>query len=328
MAGDARAARGGRATPGRAARPVVWALCLAAGPVRGAPANSLVSHPLVVVGAADADAQKYAALLDVELARRDVKLAPGGCASAFLAGRGARSCGGAEDCLAQLAQSCGAARALYITLYPNRPKMLFTAKVVGADGRVEKMVGSFEVARPKGKPTAEAVRGGLQQLLQVGVQLDALDLAPLVPAAPPAEEVAPPALVSAPAVPSPPPPAPEPERGVSGQRIASYAVGGAGVVLLGLGTAFYFVAKGNESSYQQTLDAYGQRPDTPQAASQQASLRSDGPLVTWTLIAGAALAVTGVVLFLTEPSPQASGSPKVGVTVSEGGGALVVSGRF
>jgi hypothetical protein len=328
MTGHARAARGGRATPGKAARVLLWALCLGAGAAQGATSNTLVAHPLVVVGGTDADAQRLAALLDAELVLRDVKLAPAGCAGAFLRGRGTPSCGGSEDCLAQLAQACGAARALSITVYPNRPKVLFTAKVVSADGRVEKVVTSFEVARPKGKPTAEVVRTGLQQLLTVGIQLEALDLAPLVPDVPAAPQVAPPAapLVPPPVLPAPPPPAPEP--GTSGQRIAAYAVGGAGVVLLGLGTVFYFVAKGNESSYQSTLDPYGQRPNTPQAASQQASLRSDGPLVTWTLIGGAALVVTGVILFVTEPKPSSGPSARVSLLASEGGGALVVNGKF
>jgi len=327
MTGHARAARGGRAIPGRAAL-ALWALCLGAGPVHGAPSNTLVAHPLVVVGGTDAEVQRLAALLDAELERRDVKLAPVGCAAAFLRGRGTPSCGGAEDCLAQLAQACGAARALSVTVYPNRPKMLFTAKVVNADGRLEKVVGSFEVARSKGKSTTEVARTGLQQLLQVGIQLEALDLAPLVPAAPAAPEIppAPPAVVPGPA--SPAPPAPEPSRGASGQRVAAYAVGGAGVVLLGLGTVFYFVAKGNESSYQSTLDPYGQRPNTPQAASQQASLRSDGPLVTWTLIGGTALVLTGVILFVTEPAPSAGPSARVSIVAGGGGGAILVSGRF
>jgi len=328
MAGHARAARGGRATPGRAARVLLWTLCLGAGASHGATPNTLAAHPLVVVGGTDADVQQLAALLDVELARRDVKLAPAGCAGAFLRGRGTPSCGGADDCLAQLAQACGAARALSITVYPNRPKMLFTAKVVTADGRVEKVVSSFEVARPKGKSTPEVVRTGIQQLLTVGIQLEALDLAPLVPDAPAASRVSSPA---APPAPPPVPPAPaatEPERGPSGQRIAAYAVGGAGVVLVGLGTVFYFVAKGNESSYQSTLDPYGQRPNTPQAASQQASLRSDGPLVTWTLIGGAALVVTGVILFVTEPRPSSEPSARVSVVAGTGGGAVVLSGKF
>jgi hypothetical protein len=331
MTGGALAGRRGQ-TVSDARWRVVAALCLLPAVATAAPANTLVAHPLVVVGGSDAEVQRFAALLDAELARRDVRLAPPACSKAFLARRGTGSCGGAEDCLAQLAQACGSARALYVTVYPHRPKLVFTAKVVRADGQVEKVISSFEVTRPAGKPTPEAVRAGLQQLLQVGIQLEALDLAPLVADAPvlppppvPAPSVSPPVVV-------PPPPAAvaaaEVSRAPSGQRIASYVVGGAGVVALGVGTALYFVAKGDESTYQKTLDPAGQRPDTPQAAAQQSSLRSQGPLVTWMLIGGAALVVTGVVLFVTEPSSPTAATARVGAAVGEGGGALLVSGRF
>jgi hypothetical protein len=302
--------------------------CLGATGAVAAPPETLVAHPLVVVGGSDADTQRFAALLEGELQRRDVRVAPAGCSSAFLARRGNLSCGGAEDCLAQLAQACGSARALYVTVYPNRPKLVFTAKLVRADGQVEKTVTAFEVSRAPGKVTPEAVGAGLQQLLQVGIQIEVLDLAPLVPDAPVA---APPAATVTPSfVPPPPPPftaVPEAPPAISGQRIASYVVGGVGAVVLGVGVVIYAAAKGDESTYQQTLDPYGQRPATPQAAAQQASLRTEGPVATWTMIGGAALLVTGAVLFLTEPS-RSEPSASVGAAPADGGGKLVVSGRF
>src|SRR5262249_47422719 len=137
------------------------------------------------------------------------------------------SCGGDERCLAELARACGGQRALYVTVYPFRPKMVFVGKLVRADGLLERSVSNLEVTRPKGRLRPEMVRPGIEKVLTDGLRVEALDLQPLVAASPVA------ALPEAAGTTAPPeqsrveaPPAavaPMAARGASGQRIAAYA---------------------------------------------------------------------------------------------------------
>ena len=294
----------------------------------GAPAAALVPHPLVVVGGSEDDAARFGPQLDAELSRRDVRVVGQQCARQFVAARPGGSCGGDERCLAELARTCGGQRALYITVYPFRPQMVFVGKLVRADGLLERSVSNLEVPRPKGRLRPEMLRPGIERVLTEGLHFETLDLQSLV-AAPVAAAVDPPGASAAPEPRAETPPgavAPVTSRGASGQRIAAYACVGAGAVALAVGTALFLGAKSDEDAYRQTLDPYGQRPPTPEAAAAQDSLRSKSLPVTIALVAGAALVVTGVTLWVLDGSKPESA--RLELHPGPGGGTLVMAGRF
>ena len=314
-----------------------WVVLISVPAIAGSPppGDDLVPHPLVVVGGSSEDAARFGPQLDAELARRDIQVVGQRCARDFLSRRDGGSCAGDEGCLAELAKACGASRALYVTVYPYRPRMVLGGKLVRADGLVERSVSNVEVTRPQGRLRPEMIRPGIEKVLSEGLHVETLDLEPLAvasasadvpsPAAPVGAEVVPaasqasvpPAAVEAPAKASP---------GASGQRIAAYACLGAGAVALGVGTALYFSAKSDEDAYRATLDPDGQRPPTAAAAAEQQSLRDKGTPMTLALVAGAALVAAGVTLWVLDPkSPD---SARVAVQPRAGGGSVVVAGRF
>ena len=226
------------------------------------------------------------------------------CARQFVAVRPGGSCGGDEQCLAELARACGGQRALYVSVYPFRPQMVFVGKLVRSDGLLERSVSNLEVSRSEGRLRPEMIRPGIERVLTEGLRVEALDLQPLV-AAPLVAAVDPPAST----VPAEPRAGASPavvtsvaSRGASGQRIAAYACVGVGAVALAVGTALLFAGKSDEDAYRQTLDPYGQRPPTPDAAAAQDSLRSKSTPVTIALVAGAALVATGVTLWVLDGS--------------------------
>jgi len=296
---------------------------------------AVVPHPLVVVGGSDDDAARFGPQLDAELSRRDVKVVGQQCAREFVAARPGGSCGGNERCLAELARSCGGQRALYVTVYPFRPRMVFVGKLVRSDGLLERSVSNLEVTRPKGRLRPEMIRPGIEKVLTEGLRVETLDLQPLVaaPAVAPAVAAADPAGAGAGATPEPArldvPPAAvtaSPSRGASGQRIAAYACVGAGAVALAVGAALLFGAKSDQDAYRQTLDSYGQRPPTPEAAAAQDSLRGKSTPVTLALVAGGALVATGVTLWVLDGNkPEGA---HVELRPGAGGGTLVMAGRF
>ena len=294
-----------------------------------ASAPAMVPHPLVVVGGSDDDAARFGPQLDAELSRRDVKVVGQQCARQFVAARPGGSCGGDERCLAELARACGGQRALYVTVYPFRPKMVFVGKLVRADGLLERSVSNLEVTRPKGRLRPEMVRPGIEKVLTEGLRVETLDLQPLVaaPVATAADAAGATANSEPPRVEVPPAAvAPATQRGASGQRIAAYACVGAGAVALAVGTALFLGAKSDKDAYQQTLDPYGQRPPTPEAAAAQDSLRGKSTPVTIALVAGAALVATGVTLWVLDGSkPEGA---HVELRPGPAGGTLVMAGRF
>jgi len=292
-------------------------------------APAVVPHPLVVVGGSEDDAARFGPQLDAELSRRDLKVVGQKCAREFVAARPGGSCTGDERCLAELARACGGQRALYVTVYPFRPKMVFVGKLVRSDGLLERSVSNLEVTRPKGRLRPEMIRPGIEKVLTEGLRVETLDLQPLVVAPAVTAVDAPGATVTpeqsrleAPAAAV----AASSSRGASGQRIAAYACVGAGAVALAVGTALFFGAKSDEDAYRQTLDPHGQRPPTPEAAAAQDSLRGKSTPVTIALVAGAALVATGVTLWVREGSkPEGA---HVELRPGPGGGTLVMAGRF
>lgn len=300
------------------------------GAAPGGTGATIVPHPLVVVGGSDEDAARFGPQLDAELARRDVRVVGQQCARQFVAARQGGSCSGDEKCLAELARACGGQRALYVTVYPFRPQMVFVGKLVRADGLLERSVSNLEVTRPKGRLRPEMIRPGIEKVLTEGLHVESLDLAPLVAAAPVAAVADPgatsPTTEPRTEVPAAAVAAPAAARGASGQRIAAYACVGAGAVALAVGTALFFGAKSDQDAYKQTLDPYGQRPPTPEAAAAQDSLRSKSTPVTIALVAGAALVATGVTLWVLDGSKP--DGAHVELRPGPGGGTLMMAGRF
>ncbi len=295
---------------------------------QGDSAPTLVAHPLVVVGGNEEDAARLGPQLEAELARRDVRVTGQQCARQFVAARPGGSCGGEERCLAELARACGGQRALYVTVYPFRPRMVFVGKLVRSDGLLERSVSNLEVTRPKGRLRPEMIRPGIEKVLTEGLHVETLDLQPLV-SAPVATASEGPVL---PAVSEPRAEFPAAavtavaSSGASGQRIAAYACLGAGAVALAVGTAILFGAKSDEDAYRSTLDPYGQRPPTPEAAAAQQSLRSKSTPVTVAFVAGAALVATGVTLWVLDPGQRESAHVELRPGLA--GGSLVMAGRF
>lgn len=309
----------------------LWAVAAAAGVPERRSGPALVPHPLVVVGGGEEDAARFGPQLEAGLARRDIRVVGQKCAREFVARRPAGSCGGEEACLAELARSCGGDRALYVTVYPYRPQMVFVGKLVRADGLLERSVSNLEVKRPKGRLRPETIRPGIEMVLSQGLHLETLDLEPPVAmaAATSGPKVVQPPGGAAPTGTEPPPSevtARAPSRGDSAQRIVAYACLGTGVVALGVGTALLFGAKSDEDAYRKTLDPDGQRPPTAQAQAAQSSLRDKGAPVTVALVAGAALVVAGVTLWVLDArEPERA---HVDVRTSAGGGSVVLAGKF
>jgi hypothetical protein len=101
---------------------------------------------------------------------------------------------------------------------------------------------------------------------------------------------------------------------------------GAGAVALAVGAALLFGPKSDQDAYRQTLDSYGQRPPTPEAAAAQDSLRGKSTPVTLALVAGGALVATGVTLWVLDGNkPEGA---HVELRPGAGGGTLVMAGRF
>src|SRR5678816_4474874 len=143
------------------------------------------------------------------------------------------------------------------------------------------------------------VRPGIEKVLTEGLHVETLDLQPLV-AAP----------IAAPA-------AAVPETRTEAPPAAVAPV---------VGTVLFFAAKSDEDAYQQTLDPYGQRPPTPEAAAAQDALRSKSVPVSIALVAGAALVATGVTLWVLDGSKPESAHLEL--RPGAGGGTLVMAGRF
>lgn len=145
----------------------------------------------------------------------------------------------------------------------------------------------------------------------------------------PTEPVAPPVVpVVAPVVPTPPPVVtPEPPTTASRSswtplRWTGLAAGAAGVVGIGVGSAFGVTA------FSKWSDAKAQCGTSCAPSSQASSTKStgetDGNISTVAFIAGGVLVATGVVLFLLAPSKRSTAS--AAVTPAPGG--LQVVGRF
>lgn len=121
-------------------------------------------------------------------------------------------------------------------------------------------------------------------------------------------------------------PMPKPAEGSSGkgQRVAGLVVGGLGVVGLGVGTFFGLQAKSKND------DAASHCVNDTRCDATGIQLDKEGrdaaTISTIAFIAGGALTVGGVVLYLTAPSKKESA--QIGFRGVAGGGAMTLGGTF
>ncbi len=109
------------------------------------------------------------------------------------------------------------------------------------------------------------------------------------------------------------------------QLIAAAAVGGLGLVGVGLGTAFGIMASSSN-------DEAGQYCNADNACSQEgvdlnAAAKTQATVSTVSFIAGGAAIATATILLLTAPS-AASSEPQVGLVIGPAGAGLTLSSRF
>jgi hypothetical protein len=192
-----------------------------------------------------------------------------------------------------------------------------------------------QASAPGKKPWVTAVDVG-KDAAAAQVEIPVLeDAAPEAPA--PAAQPVPAAPSSAPVVAPTPPPAPSKDAGAdtgNTQRIAGLAIGGTGVVSLGVGTVLAIMAQSKETDSEQYC-----APDDPSRCTQRGidileearGLNTTGNIL---LGVGGLLVVSGAVLYLTAPSASdtAGNAPTTRVALasalSPSGAHLTVSGRF
>jgi hypothetical protein len=125
----------------------------------------------------------------------------------------------------------------------------------------------------------------------------------------------------------PPPPSSTPAagggHGMGTQRIIALVVGGVGVVGLGLGAAFGFVAISKKNEAQSACPGQSECP-TPDGVSKWNDVVSNGNVSTVAFIVGGVGLAAGVVLWLTAPSSSTGEGPQVGL----GLGTLRVRGTW
>jgi serine/threonine-protein kinase len=174
---------------------------------------------------------------------------------------------------------------------------------------------TVEASAPGHKSWSQTFEVG-QDGSQVSVTIPALEASPAEPTPPSANAPAPPAVN---------PVVPESTASIgSGQRLAGALIAGAGVVGLGIGTAFAVIAK---NKYNDSLPNC--RPGDPNLCNQDGvSTRNDardkGNIASVALGMGAAAVVGGAVIWLTAPhgGPSSPGSARVGLAPALGGVVL------
>jgi hypothetical protein len=251
--------------------------------------------------------------------------------TAFLSQRGG-SCGGDDQCLAELARATGAARGVFVTLAPYTPRVIVSAKIVTVTGAVRTTTREF----PKSGGLPRAVRNALKRFLsELDVDLTAPIVEPLVAPAPPdgptpvarPPVTAPPLVESPPAVASPPPsPTPYyPPNRMSTWRIASYACMGLGAAAI-IGAGAIFEGSGNDRIVLTSLlNGQSYIPEgNPQAAQLQRTLKQDGAIATGLVVTAVVAGAAGVTLYSVAPAR----APTVAVAPSSHGAQLVLNGSF
>jgi hypothetical protein len=288
----------------------------------------IAAHPLVLVEALSAKDPELDAMFSLELAKLRIELAGAADVREVLARQPQKSCLGTDDCLVALANATGAAYALLVTVAPDAPKLVASARLVRADGSVVRELAARSFERNRSLSRVVEVRAALRKLLAeldlpslpAGLPLPVVEPVPLTPRALPAPDAAPASL-------TPPPPLAAPARPAPALRLASYVAGGAAVVAAGAGVAVKLSAQSDARELAARLDSEGRMPlDDPRALQLRQSIDSKGGAFRGLLIgAGAALAAGAVMFVLSAPGEPSS---RVSVAVAPGGAAVYVGGTL
>lgn len=141
------------------------------------------------------------------------------------------------------------------------------------------------------------------------VEIPALEKSPVV------ETKVEPPIVFAPAE-------PPPNRSGSGQRIAGLVVGGAGIVVVGIGAAFG--VRAIDSAKDANSRCTPDRCIDPKAIRSNDDAKSSALAADVLLVAGAVTAITGAVIFLLAPSDRSPSAWNIApLPLAAGAGALV-----
>lgn len=193
-------------------------------------------------------------------------------------------------------------------LAPRLPKLVVVApRIEGIQIRRDGVVigaGSLGEAIPidPGEHTLEARAPGHADWVKKITAREGARERVVVPELEPKADVEPPpqpVSVGAP----PPVVAPPPMRDGSAQRIAGFAVGGAGVVALAIGGVFIGLTGAKKSEANNHCDA-NKRCD-PTGLSAIDAAKTDAWVADFTLLGGAGLIAAGSVIVLTSPRPEA-----------------------
>lgn len=297
-------------------------------------------HPMEVETKRDGD--QMAEAFEAELALQGVVLVGHDVTAAVLSKQKGKVCPakGREACLAQLCKKTKADVALWTSFQPDKPAYTFDAMLVRCDGKVERTLKAQEYEKEKKMLRLQGVRNVLKRFvadLALGPEGAApVAAAPTEPAAAtkpgpaaaspsqpaPATQVAPqPAARPAEVIPdvvAEPTPAERPSR-TNGLRIASYAVGGAGVATMAVGGVMALLASGEAG--QLTVDPNGNIPRSQLDARKGA----DAKATTGAVLAGvgAGLAAAGVAMFFISGSDTG-----LAMAPTPGGAVLVIGGTL
>jgi hypothetical protein len=119
--------------------------------------------------------------------------------------------------------------------------------------------------------------------------------------------------------------APPDEGGPSAWRISALALGGAGILGLGIGTAFGAIALSKKSD----AGCDGPACDSAEGVTTYREAQDAASVATIAFIAGGVALGAGLVLFLTEPEPERHGGfVRARFAATPRGGAIVAEGAF
>jgi hypothetical protein len=179
---------------------------------------------------------------------------------------------------------------------------------------------AIEASAPKKKPWSAKVDVAPKQT-DVSVTVTLVDDVPVA---------VPPAAVGAPVTSPVQASATESDRAPSNagatQRTVALVVLGAGVVGLGVGSAFGVVAMSKNNEALQPQNCRTSKDCTPAGLALTDDAKQAATISTVAFVAGAAVAATGVVLWLT--SPKARGSAYVAPTMGRSFGGVTVVGAW
>lgn len=283
---------------------VVIALVSSAAPTSN---EAVAIHPLAVVGADPDEARALNAPLHQAVSEAGFVLAPSEPVHRFIDALPDKSCGGEDQCLAQLAAAADADSAMLISVSVGREKLTVSGRVVRKDGQVVSKLAPKEIKRAPG-PFADAVIGAVKQVLPELKEVAPVDIAPLVTKDPPVTPSAPPQPVAG-----------------SPWKTVGLVTAGAGVVSMAAGGVIAMLAASDAERVKNGMDADG-RYYKSETSAINGSLRERSVIAKATLIGGALLGAAGATLFLVAPSPK--GGAAVAVSPSADGASVTFTRRF